>query len=216
MRVPLSWVTTLVDLPVVDSRDIAARLTRAGLKVEHVEEIGADIAGVVVARVLEIEELREYKKPIRWVTLTDDGGQRQVICGATNFAVGDLVAYARPPATLPGGFRIEKRPAYGHESDGMICSARELGLGDDHTGILVLGSGDEASLPLGADVVETLGLRDTVLELGINPDRGYALSMRGVAREVATAYGVDYRDPAQVEVPSADANGYRVRTEDPA
>src|SRR4051794_34824261 len=214
MRVPLSWLTTLVDLPVVDSRDIAERLTRAGLKVEHIEEIGAGIAGVVVSRVLEVEELTQYKKPIRGVTLTDGSSERQVICGATNFVVGDLVAYARPPATLPGGFRIEKRSAYGHESDGMICSERELGLGDDHTGILVLGSGDEASLPLGADVVEMLGLRDTVLELGINPDRGYALSMRGVAREVATAYGVDYRDPVAARVPAAPGGGYPVRIDD--
>src|SRR3954466_9701938 len=172
MRAPLSWLLAHVDIAQPDAWDIARRLTDAGLKVERVEITGEDIDNVVVARVLAIEELTEFKKPIRWVTLTDGDSQRQVICGATNFAVDDVVAYARPPATLPGGFRIEKRSAYGHESDGMICSARELGLGDDHTGILVLGSGDDASLPLGADVVEALRLRDTVLELGVNPDRG--------------------------------------------
>src|SRR5947209_449715 len=138
MRVPLSWVRAHVDLGDVAVRDIADRLTSAGLKVERIDAVGTDIDNVVVARVLDVEELSGFKKPIRWVRLSDGDGERQVICGATNFAAGDIVAYARPPALLPGGFRIERRPAYGRESDGMICSARELGLGEDHTGILVL------------------------------------------------------------------------------
>jgi phenylalanyl-tRNA synthetase beta chain len=214
VRVPLSWLTTHVDLPEPDGWDIAQRLTSAGLKVEHVDVTGDDIDNVVVARVLAIEELAGFKKPIRWVTVTDGGDERQVICGATNFSVGNVVAYARPPATLPGGFVVERRAAYGHDSDGMICSARELGMGDDHAGIIVLGQVGEADLELGADVVGALGLRDTVLELGINPDRGYALSIRGVAREVATSYGIDYRDPAQLHTPDAAGDGYPVRIED--
>src|SRR3954470_1218188 len=211
MRVPLSWLRVHVDVGEVAVHDIALRLTLAGLKVERVDVVGADIDGVVVARVLEVEELTGFKKPIRWVTLTDGSDERQVICGASNFAVGDVVAYARPPALLPGGFRIERRSAYGRDSDGMICSARELGLGDDHTGILVLDDG----LPLGADVVDAMSLRDDVLDIAVNPDRGYALSVRGVAREVGIAFGADYRDPADLDVPPADGAGYPVRIDDP-
>src|SRR3954471_12459641 len=171
MRVPLSWLRAHVDVRDVNAHEIAERLTLAGLKVERVDVVGADIDNVVIARVLDVEELTGFKKPIRWVTLTDGSDERQVICGAANFVAGDVVAYARPPALLPGGFRVERRAAYGHDSDGMICSARELGLGDDHTGILVLGGTADADPPLGADVVEALGLRDAVLDIAVNPDR---------------------------------------------
>jgi phenylalanyl-tRNA synthetase beta chain len=214
MRVPISWLSAHVDVGDRDPWDIARRLTEAGLKVERVEVTGDDIDNVVVARVLAVEDLTGFKKPIRWVTLTDGKDERQVICGATNFVAGDVVAYARPPARLPGGFVVERRAAYGRDSDGMICSARELGLGDDHSGIVVLASGDDPDLPLGSDVVAALGLRDTVFELGINPDRGYALSIRGVAREVATSYGIDFPDPATLDVPAVSADGYPVRIDD--
>jgi tRNA-binding EMAP/Myf-like protein len=207
----MSWLRQHVRLGDVATRDVADRLTLAGLKVERVDALGGDLENVVIARVLEVEELTGFKKPIRWVTLTDGSEQRQVICGATNFAAGDVVAYARPPAMLPGGFRIERRPAYGRESDGMICSSRELGLGDDHTGILVL----DANLTLGADVVDALGLRDEVLDLAVNPDRGYALSIRGVAREVGIAFGAEFDDPAAVDVEGA-GSGYPVRIDDPS
>jgi phenylalanyl-tRNA synthetase beta chain len=212
VRVPLSWLRQHVDLPdVVAAAAVAERLTAAGLQVERVERVGADITGVVVARVAEIEELTGQKKPIRWVRLDDGTSERNVVCGATNFAVGDLVAYARPPATLPGGFEISARKTYGHVSDGMICSGRELGISDDHTGILVL----DPSLPLGADVVEVLRLREDVLDIAINPDRGYALSVRGVAREVATAFRVEFRDPAAVGIPDPDGQAYEVRIDAP-
>ena len=211
MRAPLSWIKEYVDLPAdVSAHQVADRLTDAGLKVERVERIGGEIEGVVVARVEEIEELTEFKKPIRWVTLTTGDETRHVICGATNFATGDVVAYARPPARLPGGFEIGKRPAYGRESDGMICSVRELGIGDDHTGILVL----PTDLPLGSDVVDVLGLRDDVLDVSVNPDRGYALSIRGIAREVATAFDVPFRDPGIGAAPAATPDGPEVRIED--
>ena len=212
MKVPYSWLRAHValtdDVAVID---VAARLTAAGLKVEHIDRVGADIEGVVVAQVLSVEDLTEFKKPIRWVTLSDGSDERQVICGATNFVAGDVIAYARPPAMLPGGFAINKRSAYGRESDGMICSARELGIGDDHTGIMVLDSG----LPLGADVVDALSLRDDVLDVNVNPDRGYALSIRGVAREVAIAFGLDFDDPANLATPAASADGYPVVIDDP-
>src|SRR4051812_7192944 len=212
MRVPLSWLRAHVDVSEVAVHEIARRLTVAGLKVERVDVVGADIENVVIARVLEVEELTEFKKPIRWVTLTDGSDQRQVICGASNFVPGDVVAYARPPALLPGGFRIERRPAYGRDSDGMICSARELGLGEDHSGILVL----DDQLPLGADVVDAMSLRDDVLDVAVNPDRGYALSVRGVAREVGIAFGVAFRDPAEGVSPPSASGGYPVRIDDPS
>jgi phenylalanyl-tRNA synthetase beta chain len=206
MRVPLSWLRAHVQLPEHSPRALASRLTELGLKVERVDEVGGDIHGVVTARVTAVEELAGFKKPIRWVTLDDGADVRQVICGATNFAVGDVIAYARPPASLPGGFSITRRRAYDRDSDGMICSARELGLGDDHTGILVL----PPDLPLGGDVVEVMQLRDWVLDVAVNPDRGYALSIRGVARELAVAFGLDYDDPGLAPVPSYDVPGYDV------
>jgi phenylalanyl-tRNA synthetase beta chain len=212
MLVPLSWLNDHVDIADRDPRDIADRLTAAGLQVERVENLGAEITGVVVARVLEVEELTGYKKPIRWVRLDDGTSERHVVCGASNFSAGDTVAYARPPATLPGGFQISARRTYDHTSDGMICSGAELGISDEHDGILRL-SGD---LSLGVDVVDALGLRDDVLDISINPDRGYALSVRGVAREVATSYGLPLRDPADVAVPAAGGSAYPVSIDDPS
>ena len=103
-----------------------------------------------------------------------------VICGATNFAVGDRVALAKPGAVLPGGFEIGARKTYGRLSEGMICAADELGIGTDHSGILVL----PADAPLGADFVRYAGLRDEVLDIAVTPDRGDCVSVRGVAREL--------------------------------
>src|SRR4051794_35490093 len=116
MRVPMSWLREHVEIGDADVRAVAERLTAAGLQVEKIDEVGADLSNIVVARVVEVEELTGFKKPIRWVTLEDGSGRRQVICGATNFSAGDVVAYARPPALLPGGFRVERRPAYGRDS----------------------------------------------------------------------------------------------------
>jgi phenylalanyl-tRNA synthetase beta chain len=210
MRVPLSWLRELapVDAP---ARDVAAALVRAGLEVEQVEEVGGDVRGVVVAEVTAIEDLTEFKKPIRWVQVRTDDGDRSVVCGATNFSVGDRVPLAVPGAVLPGDFRITARETYGRVSDGMICSARELGIGADHSGILVL----DPDAPLGADAVEALGLRDTVLDIAVTPDRGYCFSVRGVAREAATAFDVPFADPGSTPVRAASGAGYEVRVDDP-
>ena len=142
MRAPVSWLREYVDLPPeVTGRDLAERLVALGLEVETVDRPGEEISGpLVVGRVLTVEEEQHSNgKTIRWTTV--DVGEtepRGIVCGAFNFAVGDLVAVALPGATLTGGFEITARKTYGHVSDGMICSARELGTGDDHTGILVL------------------------------------------------------------------------------
>jgi phenylalanyl-tRNA synthetase beta chain len=212
MRVPLSWLREYAPIPAeTDISDIATRLTAIGLEVETTELVAHDIRGVVVGKVLSIEELTGFKKPIRYckVAVSEDqtaDDAQGVICGATNFAVGDKIALAAPGSMLPGGFEIGARQTYGHISNGMICSAKELGIGDDHTGILVL----SPDAPLGADFVTYAGLKDEVLEISVNPDRGYAVSVRGVARELASAYAVPFTDPATTDVPGPDVLGAAV------
>ena len=200
MRAPLSWLRELVDIPADQSgRDVAERLIRAGLEVETVETIGGGVIGdLVVGKVLEVEELTEFKKPIRWCQVDvgpAHGGVHGIICGARNFVAGDVVVVALPGTTLPGGFTITARETYGHVSDGMICSERELALSDSHEGIMILAEG----MP-GDDAKALLGVGDEVLDISVTPDRGYALSMRGIARELATAYGVSFNDPIDREI----------------
>lgn len=218
MRAPLSWLREYVDLPAGETgRDVAARLIAAGLEVETVDQLGADLKGpLVVGEVLAIEELTGFKKPIRYCQVNvGEAGQgpdtpQNIICGATNFAVGDKVAVALPGAVLPGDFHISARKTYGKISEGMLCSAAELGMGEDHSGILVL----PRELQPGADAVEALQLVDEVLDIAVTPDRGYCLSLRGVAREVATAYGVPLRDPALLDVPEPNDHGHPVTVDD--
>lgn len=216
MRAPLSWLREHADLPAgVTGRELAERLTMLGLEVETVEHPGAEIDGpLVVGRVLSFEdETHANGKTVRWVQVDVAEAQpRGVVCGARNFAVDDRVVVALPGATLPGGFAITARKTYGHVSDGMICSARELGTGDDHTGILVL----HGDIAVGADAADALGLRDEVLDIAVTPDRSYALSIRGIAREVATAYDVAFHDPADVPMPTATGEaGHPVQIADP-
>jgi phenylalanyl-tRNA synthetase beta chain len=200
MRLPLSWLLeyAAIDLSPDDEagvKEMSDRLTACGLEVEAVEPVGQDITGVVVAEVLDIEELAGFNKPIRYCQVsTGDGQGRHVICGAANFVVGDRVALAVPGAILPGGFEIGARKTYGRISEGMICSAAELAIGEDHSGIMVL----PADAPLGTDFVSYAGLRDVVFDINVTPDKGYALSVRGVARELAISYQVPFTDPADV------------------
>jgi len=202
MRVPLSWLLEYAAVdPGTDAAEVARRLTAAGLEVESVERVGYEISGVIVAEVAEIEELTEFKKPIRYVRVDTRVGEQHVICGAVNFAVGDRVPLARPGSVLPGGFEIGARRAYGRMSDGMICSAAELAIGDDHSGILVL----PPDAPLGQDFATYAGLCDHVLDINVTPDKGFALSVRGVARELAIAFDAEYTDPADTGLP-ADVN----------
>jgi phenylalanyl-tRNA synthetase beta chain len=217
MRVPLSWLREYVDLPAdATGRAVAEQLVRAGLEVETVHQPGAGLTGpLVVGHVLEIEEITGFKKPLRFCQVqvgADPADARGIVCGARNFATGDKVVVALPGAVLPGEFKIAARSTYGHVSDGMICSARELGLGDDHSGIIVLP--DECEV--GADAIELLGVRDEVLDIAVTADRGYCLSMRGVAREAAIAFGTSLRDPALLDTPAPTATGYPVRLADPS
>jgi phenylalanyl-tRNA synthetase beta chain len=195
MRAPLSWIKEFVEMPAsITADEISDALIRVGFEVEEIIYQGADLTGpLVFAKVLSIEEITEYKKPIRYVGL--DCGEKEtryVICGATNFAVGDLVVAALPGAVLPGEFKIGARETYGKVSNGMICSARELGIGDDHSGIMTFAEG---SVAIGADAIAALLINDVIFDVAVNPDRGYALSIRGIAREVAGSLGLSYTDP---------------------
>ncbi|HET6562848.1 MAG TPA: phenylalanine--tRNA ligase subunit beta, partial [Marmoricola sp.] len=209
-----------VDLPAeVTPQQLAARLTALGLKLEALEEAGGGIQGpLVVGRVLSlVDEPQKNGKVIRWcqVDVGDANGTGEpqgIVCGAHNFVEGDLVVVVLPGGVLPGGFEIGARKTYGHVSDGMICSAQELGTGDDHDGIIVLPAG--AGTP-GDDAFDVLHLRDEVIEMEINPDRAYALSIRGVAREAALGFDAPYRDPARRDVPPPNDDGYPVVVDAP-
>jgi len=199
MRVPLSWLREYVDVAEdVTPDEVFAALVAVGFEEEELH--GFDISGpVVVGQVLSYdEEPQSNGKTIRWCQVDvgpSNGGVRGIVCGASNFAVGDKVVVTLPGAVLPGPFPIAARKTYGHVSDGMIASARELGLGDEHNGILILAElGVDA--PVGADAIALLGLDDVAVDVNVTPDRGYAFSLRGIAREYAHATGAAFRDPA--------------------
>ncbi len=207
MRVPISWLSEFVDL--VDGgspESIHAALVKVGLEEEGMHGFG--ISGpVVVGLVLECTpEPQTNGKTINWCQVdvgpspdTASGRDiRGIVCGAHNFVAGDKVVVSLPGAVLPGPFPIAARKTYGHVSDGMIASARELGLGEEHDGILRL-----ASLGLdpevGVDALALLGLDDSAVEVNVTPDRGYAFSLRGIAREYSHSTGSPFRDPAEAE-----------------
>ena len=219
MRAPLSWLREYAALPDdLDGRTLAEALIRAGLEVETVEQVGADVAGpLVIGKVVAYDvEVHSNGKSIRWCQVdvgrhNDSSGSRSVVCGAHNFEVGDFVVVALPGVC--GRFGISARKTYGHVSDGMICSAKELGLGDDHTGILVL---DEQDLEPGSDAAPILHLREEVLDIAVTPDRGYCHSIRGIARESAQALGGGFTDPVDRPVPVESTNGYPVELQSEA
>ncbi len=220
MKAPVSWIREYVDLPAdVTTEQLAARLTALGLKLEAIDRPADQITGpLVVGRVLTCEaEPQKNGKTINWCTVdvgdaNGTGEPQGIVCGAHNFGIGDLVVVVLPGGVLPGDFAISARKTYGHVSAGMICSARELGLGDDHEGIIVLPA--DAGAP-GDDAFAVLGLDDDVIEFEINPDRAYALSLRGIAREAALAYDVAFDDPARRETPTPNDDGYPVLVDDP-
>ncbi|MGV0792142.1 phenylalanine--tRNA ligase subunit beta [Mycolicibacterium sp. XJ1819] len=207
MRLPYSWLRETVQAGApgwdVSPEELEQTFIRIGHEVEEVIPAGPVSGPLTIGRVSEIEELTEFKKPIRAVKVdVGESAPRDIVCGATNFAVGDLVVVALPGTVLPGDFTIATRKTYGRTSDGMICSTAELNLGTDHSGILVLPAGTAEP---GAPAADLLGLDDVVFHLAITPDRGYCLSVRGMAREIANAYDLDYVDPA--DVPALPAEG---------
>ncbi len=220
MRIPINWLAEYVDvIPGSTVADIHAALVRVGLEEEGSHDFGLT-GPIVVGEVLEfVEEAQSNGKTIRWCsvrvapegTKALDGGEdvRGIVCGAGNFFVGDKVVVTLPGAVLPGDFVIAARKTYGHVSDGMMASTRELGLGEEHDGILRL-----AAIGLdpvvGTDALGLLGLDDSAVEVNVTPDRGYAFSIRGIAREYAHSTGAAFRDPADaVSIPAGSA-GFRV------
>ncbi|WP_454049040.1 phenylalanine--tRNA ligase subunit beta [Cellulomonas sp. Marseille-Q8402] len=203
-RIPLTWLAEHVELPGdITAEQLAADLVKVGLEEEAVHP--AAVSGpLVVGRVVErVPEPQKNGKTINWCQVdvgdhngtAEDGTRtpRGIVCGAHNFDVGDHVVVALPGAVLPGPFPIASRKTYGHVSDGMICSSRELGLGDDHDGIIVLSEMGIDAEP-GTDARSLLGLGEEVLEINVTPDRGYCFAMRGVAREYAHSTGAAFTD----------------------
>jgi phenylalanyl-tRNA synthetase beta chain len=197
MRVPLSWLRELT--PVEASADeLAERMPILGLQVEEVVRAGAELSGVVVARVLAVEELPGAER-LSLARVDAGDGPREVLVGVRNMRPGDLVPYAPPGARLPGGVEIRRREMLGRVSDGMLCSPRELGISDDHAGIMILGD----DLKPGEDLRDALGLDEEILEIDVTPNRPDCLSIVGVAREVAALY----RLPLAVPEPTLREEG---------
>ncbi|RLP83075.1 phenylalanine--tRNA ligase subunit beta [Mycetocola lacteus] len=225
MRVPLNWLAEYVDLePGATPESVQEALVKVGLEEEDVHTF--DLTGpIVVGEVLEFTpEEQSNGKTINWCRvrvaadgeIAADGGDaiHGIVCGAHNFRVGDKVVVTLPGAVLPGNFVIAPRKTYGHVSEGMMASARELGLGDEHDGIIVLSKyGIDA--PVGTPALPLLGLDDTAVEINVTPDRGYAFSVRGVAREYSHATGAAFRDPALAPA-ALEATGFSVEIRDDA
>ena len=213
MRVPLSWLREYVDVDLAPRR-LAEELTMRGMEVDSVETVGADWTDVVVGRVLEVR--RHPNADTLWLARVDvgeAGGELEIVCGAQNLEPDQLVPTALVGAVLPGDRRIERTKIRGEISNGMLCSAVELGLGADADGIHILGHGDE--IALGSPVAELVG--ETVLDVDVKPNRGDALSMVGLAREIAAFTGSSLRLPeATVAETDDDAAAHvSVRIEEP-
>ncbi|XAS68896.1 phenylalanine--tRNA ligase subunit beta [Micrococcaceae bacterium Sec5.7] len=234
MRIPLSWLREFAQVPAdATAEDVMAELVKVGFEEEAVHRPTDALKGpIVVGQVLSlVKEAQSNGKTINWCqvrvvpegqeqTLTGDGidpsGVQGIICGAHNFVEGDKVVVTLPGAVLPGDFRISARKTYGHLSAGMIASVRELGIGEDHDGILVL-SRIGLDPEIGSDAMELLGLHDQAAEINVTPDRGYAFSIRGAAREYAHATGTSFTDPAsRVSAPASLSGGHGVKLNDDA
>ena len=221
--VPLHWLADHVAVPAAaTAEDVAAALVRVGLEEEAIH--GPAVSGpLVVGRVLSVQaEPQKNGKTIHWcqVDVGEPAGPRGIVCGAPNVTEGAHVVVALPGAVLPGPFPITARKTYGHISDGMIASARELGIGDDHTGILVLAPEQVAGTGPGDDAIDLLGLHESVVEINVTPDRGYCSSMRGVAREFGHSTGATFTDPGLLRageaLPEPDGAGFAVAVDDVA
>ena len=184
MKIPLSWLNEYVDLNDKSATEICETMTMLGLEIESVEETGAGIQNVVVGHIQSIEPHPDADKLSVCKTDIGEAEPVTIVCGATNMSVGDKVPTALIGGSLPGGFAIGKRKMRGIESQGMMCSARELGMGDDHAGLLIL----DSAMKVGSDVRGPLGLNETVLEIEITPNRNDWSGLIGIARELAAHY----------------------------
>ncbi len=234
MRVPVDWLREYVAVPPdADGEAIAASLVAVGLEEEGLHT-GGVTGPLVVGRVLSKQpEPQKNGKTINWCTVdvgdaNGTGEPQGVVCGAHNFEAGDLVVVILPGGVLTtpqGPLTVSARKTYGHVSAGMICSERELGIGDDHDGILVLTRkfGDDPDtlerLVPGTDAIPLLGLDRETVEVNVTPDRGYCFSVRGIAREYSHATGAAFTDPAIAladAAPPATDGGFPVELRDEA
>src|SRR5512138_2324603 len=189
MRVPLSWLAEYVDVELTPEQ-LAERLTLLGMEVKGIEQWGSDWRNVVVGELLTVEKHpRADRLSLTTVNLGDGSEPLEIVCGATNIAPGQRVPVALPGAVLPGNRRIERTEKMGVVSNGMLCSGDELNMTADADGILIL----PPETPLGRPLAELFG--DTVLDVDVKPNRGDALSIVGLAREVAAVTGGPLRLP---------------------
>ena len=212
MKVPLSWLRECVEFE-LSAEALAEKLTFSGTEVESIERVGSALPGVVVAEILAVEPHPRAER-LRLCRVADGRGTLQVVCGAPNAAAGRRAALARPGTVLPNGQRIERSEIRGQLSEGMLCAEDELGLSEDHSGILLL----DTAAPIGMPLAEALGLPETVLELEVTWNRPDCLCVLGMAREVAALTGGRLRrPPAQVaEGPPPVETLAAVAVEDPA
>ncbi len=188
MKFPLSWLAEFVEINGTPE-EIAAKLTSAGMKVEKIYRTGEGVEGIIVGEVDAVEAHPNADK-LSVVRVRTGCEYISVVCGASNFKVGDRVPVAQPGSKVPKMGEIGRRKFRGVPSEGMLCSASELGLGDDHSGIMIL----DPKTVVGTDLKQALGLGDAVLELEINPNRPDAMGLIGIAREVAACTGAKLKD----------------------
>jgi phenylalanyl-tRNA synthetase beta chain len=212
MKLPLSWLADWVDLPAGgDARELARLLTNAGFEVEAISTAAGAFTGVVVARIVSAERHPQADKlqVCRVVTSEGDGagaatgGALTIVCGAANARAGLVSALARVGAVLPNGVNIGAATLRGVASQGMLCSERELGLAENSDGIIEL----PADAPLGADLRAYLALDDAILEVNVTPNRGDAMSVLGIAREVAALTGAALKTPPRLAAITGSASG---------
>jgi len=190
MQFPESWLRTLVD-PDISTKALSHKLTMAGLEVEEEKPVAPEFSGIIVARIESTEQHPNADK-LKVCSVDDGSGQLlQIVCGAPNAAAGLKVPLATVGAQMPDGLKIGIAKMRGVESSGMLCSARELGLSQDHAGLLVLP--DDA--PVGQDIRQALRLNDVLFTLKLTPNRADCLSILGVAREVAALTGAKLTPP---------------------
>lgn len=190
MQISLNWLKELVAID-VSADELAERLTMLGLEIEAIREPGKEISEIYVGHILDIQPHPDADKLVVCQTDIGRGEPLQIVCGAANMKAGDKVPTAIDGATLPGGFKIANRKMRGIQSCGMMCSARELGLGEDHSGLMIL----DPDTNVGADIRPVLGLDDVVFEIEVTPNRGDWAGMIGVARELSAYYGLPLRLP---------------------
>src|SRR3984893_211564 len=199
MKVTYRWLQDFTPIS-VSPTELAAQLTMAGLEVESLSIVAPPFSGVVVGEVLECGRHPDAEKLSLCQVTTDGENRLEIVCGAKNVRAGLKVAVAMVGAQLPNGVHIKRAKLRGRESNGMLCSARELGLGDEHDGIMEL----EASLPLNQDVRAALDLDDYMLEVNATPNRGDCMSVFGIARDHSAAQQRRYLKYQVPPVPAAD------------